>query len=278
MGRKLLLINLLMVAAIVLLAQQQLASWSAFQSDPKVVSPPISTPGPDFGVLQEPSIPLGEFMLITEQNLFSENRGNEPFDPGVEEEEKPPEFTVDPLLISLSTIRDERQAVLKIATGRRGRKSENRTVKVSDDVGGYEVGEIGRDYLILRWKDHEQIIQLSRESSASNTRSRRSAGAVKIITVGTAAAAVETTQSEASEEAERGVQVGAVGGQQAGGRRGGNAQNNQVGQVGRGGGGARGNLTGRNNRGNSGQNQTGIPGTVGTGARRPPVQQNRPPE
>ena len=275
MGRKLLLINLLMVAAIVLLAQQQLASWSAFQSEPKIVEPPTPTSGLDFGVLQEPSIPLGEFMVITEQNLFSENRGNEPFETGIEEEEKPPEFTVAPQLISVSTIRDEKQAVLKIATGRRGRESENRTVKVSDDVGGYQVGEIGRDYLILRWKEHEEIIQLSREGRASNTRSGRSAGAVKIITVGTAAAAVETTQSEASEEAERGVQMGAVGSQQAGSRRGG-GQNNQVGQVGRGGG-ARGNTAGRNNR-NSGRNQAGNPGTVGAGARRPPVQPSRPPE
>ena len=275
MGRKLLLINLLMVAAIVLLAQQQLASWSAFQSEPKIVEPPTPTSGLDFGVFQELSIPLGEFMVITEQNLFSENRGNEPFETGIEEEEKPPEFTVAPQLISVSTIRDEKQAVLKIATGRRGRESENRTVKVSDDVGGYQVGEIGRDYLILRWKEHEEIIQLSREGSASNTRSGRSAGAVKIITVGTAAAAVETTQSEASEEAERGVQMGAVGSQQAGSRRGG-GQNNQVGQVSRGGG-ARGNTAGRNNR-NSGRNQAGIPGTVGAGTRRPPVQPSRPPK
>ncbi len=258
MGRKLLLINLLMVAAIVLLAQQLLASWSAFQNDPKVVQPPTTAPPEgSAGLVQERSTPLGEFMVITEQNLFSKNRGNEAIDMEPEEEEQPPEFSVAPQLISVSTIRDERQAVLKIATGRRGRNSENRIVKMSDDIGGYKVSEIGRDFLILRWKDYEQMIQLSRET-ASNTRSGRSAGAVKIITVGSAAA---------SDETERSVQVGAVGSQQqADGRRGGQATlGGAAGQR---------NLTGRNN--NNQNPRAGVPGTVGSGTRRPPVRQNPP--
>ncbi len=278
MGRKLLLLNLIMLAGIVVLAQHFVAAWKEFEGSVNVVpSMPkreltVSVPEPP-----EPIEALAGFLIIPERNLFSPMRGAEPDEDAEEAEEQAPTIAVEPDLLSVMSFGDTREAVLNVYQGRRGREATTTVVRLGDEVQGWEVTEIGDDRVVISWREEQKVLEMGEPTEAPKRQSR-SQQAVNIITVGAAGAAVETTSPTEAEEEGRGVEVGVVGsraGQQTGrgGRLGGAGQRGGLGQQGVGptggqpgqlGGSSRGNI----GRGGRGATQQRLPGTVG-GVTRP---------
>ncbi len=274
MGRKLLLANLVILAGIVVLAQQLVASWQEFQGVPVIAPLPSRSPELEPPAPPERASPLSQFLIIAEKNLFTQGRGNEPDDADAEAE-RPPDLPVKPKLVSVSSFAGTREAVLEIFEGRRGQNSQRQVVREGADVQGYEVASIDDTSLTLTWKQVSHVIDLEPYRAQPRQAARASSG-VTVITVGAAAAAVETTSPTAEEEEGRGLEVGVVsaqqgrGGAQAGAGRGALGGRGQTGRgtLGRGQAG-RGNL-GRGNLGRT--QQQGLPGTVGLGQQQRPQQ------
>lgn len=213
MGRKLLLINILMLAVIAVLSQQLVALWADFQETPSQL-PAVDQRGVD---IENPQplhkvAPISRYLVIGERNLFSAERTAEAVLP--EEEEQAPELVQDPQLISVFSMGGEKEAVLTVFEGRRGRNSSQRNVKVGDDVEGYTVSRIEDTYLVLGWKEEEIVINLAPPSGQPAAPQQAARQAVNVITIGSSGPAVETTTLAAAAEEARGLEVSSVGGQQ----------------------------------------------------------------
>ncbi len=280
MGRKLVFLNILLLIALVLVAQNLIGSWQAFIGKQE----PIRPDGPLVG-LEETSLPerpasLSAFLDIAAGNLFSEQRGQNQNE-GVDlEGEEPPELSPEPKLTSVMTFGAQKTAVLSIAANRRSRSpAEVTRVKLGDDVQGYTVTEIEDDHIVLSWREHRREIFLD-PAPPQTGKAARAAGGPKIIVVGAPAAAVETTTLAAAAETPRAVQVGTAGGQGGqGGRRSGGLGGGGGGLAGGGGrggqGGRGGGLGGGGSRG-SGTLGAGGLGGGGRNTRGQPTQQRRP--
>ncbi len=212
MAKKLLLLNLILVASVAVLAQRLVSSWSEFrEEDPQTpraeTRPPETTSLP----VLESAEPLSQFLVIAERNLFSAERA--PQAPADEaEEEKPPEMPVEPKLISVFSLGDEREAVLQVFEGRRGRQqASEQVVQVGDNVQGYTVNTIEDTYLVMSWGDQNLTIELSDEGSAAQRKARPAQQAVNIITIGSAGAAVETVTVSSETQEGRGLEVAVAG-------------------------------------------------------------------
>ncbi len=217
MAKKLLLINLLMMAGVLFLAERLVASWSEFRAAeasrrtehgnapaPTELELPAVT-GP------EPVDGMDSFLIVSDKNLFSDDRGTvaESGDGGPESE--PPPLAVKPKLLSVSLFNGNWQAVLSVFEGNRGSKAESRVVNIGDDVQGYQVSRIESTELGLSWNGNEiHTIPLDTGGQEARPQVARSQQAVRIITVGSAVAAVETVNVSDAPEDQRGIEVGVV--------------------------------------------------------------------
>ena len=274
MGRKLVFLNILMLAALVVVAQNLVGNWQDFEQS----QTPIQPVGSDLQ-LREAGLPerpasLSLFLDIGTGNLFSEQRGQDPIE-GLEDAagESPPELSPEPTLTSVMTFGEKKTAVLSIAANRRSRKpADVIRVNIGNDVQGYTVAEIEDDHIVLSWREHRREIYLEPEP-ARPRKTARAGGGPRIIVVGAAAAAVAKTTLAAAVEEGRGVQVGTVG-QTGPGRQGGGRSGGRSGGLGGGGAGGRGGSGGAGNSGRIG-GSSGLGG--GSTNRGQPTQQRRPP-
>ncbi len=220
MGRKLVFLNILMLVAILVLAQNLVTSWAEFVKE----QTPLLPEGPNVSFeearLPEDLEPISSFLDIAASNLFKENRGQD-LSKGLESEgEGPPELNPEPTLTSVITFGEEKTAVLSVSRGQRNRgPREEIKVKLGDDVQGYTVLEIADNRIVLSWQDHQREISLDPGQPQDRKTAPRAGGGPNIIVVGSPGAAVETTTASATEKKSRGVQVGSVG--QGAGRGGG---------------------------------------------------------
>ncbi len=284
MGRKLVFLNILMLAAVLVVALSLVGNWKDFEQRQK----PIQAVGSDVQ-LQETSLPerpasLSLFLDIGAGNLFTEQRGQDPNEGLEDAGEAPPELSPEPTLTSVMTFGEEKTAVLSIAANRRSRKpADVIRVKIGDDVQGYTVAEIEDDHIVLSWREHRREIFLDPEQAQPRKTASRAAGGPRIIVVGAPVAAVGQTTLAAAVEEGRGVQVGTVG-QVAQGRQGGGGRSGGLGggagglAGGRGGGGIGGGRGGGlGGAGNSGSGTLGGGGLGGGRGTRGQPQQQRPP-
>ncbi len=260
MGRKLVFLNILLLAALLLVAQNLVGNWQDFEKGQK----PIRSVGVD-AQLQEADLPerpaaLALFLDIGAGNLFSQHRGQDPNEGLEDASEAPPELSPEPTLTSVMTFGEKKTAVLSIAANRRSRKpADVIRVNIGDDVQGYTVAEIENDHIVLSWREHRREIFLDPDQ-AQPKKTARAAGGPRIIVVGAPVAAVGQTTLAAAVEEGRGVMVGTVGqvgqGRQGGGRSGG---------LGGSGGGLAGGRGGSGVGGGSGSRGSGILGAGGLG-------------
>ena len=251
MGRKLVLLNTLMLVATLVLARNLVTSWEEFAGS----QPPLRAAGPavTFEEARSPENPepISFFLDIAAANLFKENRGQDHAEGFDSEAEGPPELDPEPILTSVITFGDQKTAVLSFPKSRRSRGSaEEIKVRLGDDVQGYAVTEIEDDRIVLSWHDHRHEIFIEPPEAKARKKAAQAGAGPNIIVVGSAGAAVETTTVTAAEAAERGVQVGSAG---------------QSGQAGRGGGGGRGGSRGA--LGGGGRGLAGGSGGLGAGGR-----------
>ena len=277
MGRKIVFLNILMLVALIVVAQVLIGSWRDFEQGQR----PIQPVGPSVQ-LQETSLPerlapISLFLDIGARNLFSEQRGQNPNEEleAEDEEEAPPELSPEPKLTSLMTFGEEKTAVVSTANRRARSPAEVIRVKLGDDLQGYTVAEIEDDRIVLSWREHRREIFLEPEKAQPRKGAARSTGGPKVIVVGTSAAAVETTTLASAAEKARGVLVGTAGQTGQGGGRSGRGGGGLAG--GRGGGGSGGRGGGIGGGGNRGSGTLGAGGRSGSGSRGQPTQQRRPP-
>ena len=209
------------------MAMRFISAWKSFEeaySLEQIVNRTEGRDAPFFGINpMSPPLPFSDFIVISERNLFSEDRRP----PAVEEEEEeegaeaeivieePPEWTNRPLLHGLTVIKGQRQAIL--TSFEAGPPGQVRNVGVGDSVQGYRVAEIEESIVRLRWKGYEELLDMADAHQSSPVEaSKGTAASITVITVGAAPAAVQTASGKpAGQPQGTGIEVSVVSGQAA---------------------------------------------------------------
>ena len=219
MKRRVVFINVLILAGVLILAARLRSSWAAFEQENDLerifdgtqqesLSPsgvePMGQPGPFSG-----------FVVIAEKTLFAENRRPESEEEMVEVEgeeptvvvEEPPEWVARPMLHGVSAVRGKRQGIMTVFEGNQ-KIGTLRKVQVGDLVQGYWVDEIGEKTMRLRWGDRDEIIDMADATKPDWLIGQPTTGTVTVITVGSAPSAVQTTT--ATQQQGSGLEVSVV--------------------------------------------------------------------
>jgi len=247
MGRKLLFLNLLLVAGIGISAQQLLSGWQSFQSEQSVnlmiadASRMAGGGAVPAGDLTGDEVLSHDFFVIAERDLFSPERRPAAESDADESAVEVPEFPKRPQMHGATTIGGEQKAFLTLFDSPKSTGSP-KVVGLGENVQEYTVAEITGTTVTLRWNEHVEIIDMmDSEPSQKAAPAATQVAAVNIIRIGSHHAAVETTAPEESEGAEEGgggLDIGVVGGQMGrqgqmsrqgmvGGRRGAGGQGNR---------------------------------------------------
>ena len=218
MKRRVVLINLLIFAGVVIFAGLFRYAWESFEQRHNLEGIVASaqqrgeSPGPS------PVKPMGqaesfsEFVVVSEKTLFAEDRR-----PKSEEEvlvEKPtvvveesPKWAARPMLHGVSTVGEKRLGVVTAFEGNQ-ETGELRNVQVGDLVQGYWVDEIGETTMRLRWGSLDEIIDMAdatKPAGAGQPDTRK----VTVIQVGAAPSAVQTNTATKKQEGS-GLEVSVV--------------------------------------------------------------------
>ena len=276
-GRKILLLNLLILAGILVCTQQLISGWQRFEASQnldQVMRDLLSKPN----LVTEESSDLvaqaelqHDFLVITDRDLFRPDRRPESVDEAEAGPETAPEFPKKPKMSGVTERDGQRLALLTIFNTPKG-SGETSEVGLGAVVQGYVVTEITDTTLTLTWNDQNVIVDML-DSEPSPTKKiappGKQAASLNIIRIGSKVAAVETTSPEAPKEEARGLQVGVVGNQQTGATRGRSGLAGGRGVAGRGG------MSGRAGSG-LGRGSQGLGSTIGgmgrPGNTRPPNQ------
>jgi hypothetical protein len=230
MGRRLLLVNILILVLIVVLARYLTTAWHDFDETQNVASvlgdgktPPPAPVSVEIPPPPEAPQPYPDFTIIAEKDLFMPERRPAPLQ---EEAVKvvAPKLAKNPALNGVLNNAGSKQALITIYEGNNP-KGTPRTVSVGDDVQGYTVTEIADTTMKMRFQETDEILidmfDVSPQQQAA-VPSKGTSAAPTIVTIGSAAAPVETTTSaeNAPDEGRGGLEVGVAGGQGVAGQRG----------------------------------------------------------
>ncbi len=233
MKRRVVLINVLIFAGVVIFATRFRSAWESFEQGNSLEGI-VATAQQNGGRAGPSSVksmgrpgPFSEFVVVSQRTLFAESRRPESQeeevvqDPGLVVEE-PPKWAARPMLHGVSAVGGRRLGVMTVFEGKQ-KQGELRSVEVGDLVQGYWVDEIGETTIRLRWGDRHEIIDMA-DATKPAAAGKRAAGKVTVINVGSAPSAVETT-SAATQQEGSGLEVSVVGASSAqrGGRQAGAA-------------------------------------------------------
>ena len=218
MGRRLLLINVVMLVGIYLLARHVTASWHDYQAANSVskvakeVKPPgaketeVTAPAP-------PEAPLPEaiFAVIPDKDLFSPERRPPP-PPEPQKEEVAPKLARNPSLNGILNNQGKKQALITIYESANAQKGQPRTVGLGDNIQGYTVSDIADTALTMKWKDAEIVIDMFGDTPEQPKAVQHKAAPPQIVTIGSSGPAVDAgSDSEAPAGAEAAtVQPGGI--------------------------------------------------------------------
>lgn len=219
MKRRVVLINVLIFAGVVIFATRFRSAWESFEQGNSVEGI-VATAQQNGGSAGPSSVesmgrpgPFSEFVVVSQRTLFAESRRPESQeevvvqDPGLVVEE-PPKWAARPMLHGVSAVGGRRLGVMTVFEGNQ-KTGELRNVEVGDLVQGYWVDEIGETTIRLRWGDRDEIIDMA-DATKPAAAGKRAAGKVTVINVGSAPSAVETTSAAAQQEGS-GLEVSVVG-------------------------------------------------------------------
>ena len=233
MKRRVVLINLLIFAGVVIFAAWFRSAWESFEQGHNlegiVASAQLEgeSPGPSPVKPMGQAEPFSQFVVVSQRTLFAENRRLESQEEVVVQDpvvivEEPPKWAARPMLHGVSAMGGKRQGVVTVFEGNQ-KTGELRNVEVGDLVQGYWVDEIGETTMRLRWGDRNEIIDMADATKPAGA-GQGAAGKVTVIRVGAAPSAVQTTASRgAAQQKGSGLEVSVVGaasGQGGGGQAG----------------------------------------------------------
>ena len=220
MKRRVVFINFFMLMGIIVLALQFVSSWRSFEGDYSLerIFNRSGMGSRDTALLgvepMSPSPPFSDFIVISERNLFAEDRRP----PSVEEEQQeeeteaevaeaaPPSWLIRPILRGASNV-GGKVAILTVFPGNRATETTD-TVHIGDLVMGYTVAEIDARTVTLRWRDHEEIIDMADAEAEQAASAASVQAAITVITVGSAPAALaKTTAKGTGQEGGASIQV-----------------------------------------------------------------------
>lgn len=221
MGRRLLLVNVLILVGIVLLARYVTSAWQNFEDTQNVASVlgPVRGGQPPDASIEVPPPPeapqaFPNFTVIAEKDLFMPERRPAPLEDKTVE--PPPPMPKNPSLNGVLNNGGKKQALVTIFEGNNP-KGTSRQVSEGDDIQGWTVSEIADTTMKLRWKEQEKLIDMfdATPQQQAAVPPRNTSAAVTVITIGSPAAPVETNAATEAAADERGasVQVGVAGGQ-----------------------------------------------------------------
>ncbi len=220
MKRRVVLINVLLFAGLVILAGRFRSALESFEQERSLEGIFSSAQQDGGSPSPSPVEPMGrprrfsEFAVVSERTLFAENRrmesevGEVVQGPAVVVE-TPPKWAARPMLHGVSAAGGRRLGVMTVFEGRQ-RTGELRSVEVGDLVQGYWVDEIGETTLRLRWGDRFEIIDMD-DATPPPGAVQRLVDKVTVIQVGSAPSAVQTTTADDQQEGSS-LEVSVVGG------------------------------------------------------------------
>lgn len=220
MKRRVVLINLLLFAGLVILAGRFRSAWESFEQERSLEGIFSSAQRDGGSPSPSPVEPMGrpgrfsEFTVVSERTLFEEDRRPESAVGEVVQGaavvvETPPKWAARPMLHGVSAAGGKRQGVVTVFEGRQ-KTGELRSVEVGDLVQGYWVDEIGETTMRLRWGDRHEIIDMD-DATPPPAAGQRSLDKVTVIQVGSAPSAVQTTTADDQQEGSS-LEVSVVGG------------------------------------------------------------------
>jgi len=224
MGRKFLVINLLILAGVVFLSRYLTSEWKSFEEQnnvQRVLDKAKKNPGPvpDLEPTPPPlpAQPYPDFTVIPENDLFMAER-RPPSPEVIKPPEQEPQFPKPPALNGVLNGNGKTQALMTIFENQNS-KGQSRIMSIGDVISGWTITEIKETSVKLTWKDHEKVIDMfdSAPQQPSAAPQSMAKAAVTVITIGSAAAAVETVEASAPPGGEGGggpgLVVGVSGGQ-----------------------------------------------------------------
>lgn len=212
MRRRILFTNLLILAGAVLLANHLVSAWRGFEKESNLElvikkaaghsSAAAATPVPAV----EQTAPFGDFLVVSERNVFSPERRPLADQPAVADVPQPPPLPIKPALNGVSTLGGKRRAFLTVFEGN-NTQGQARVVEIGENVQGYVVSEITDSTLTLKWNDHQVLIDIWNSPRPQGAPAKTAA--VNVITVGKPGQAMETVKGGTTAPAEdRKVEVG----------------------------------------------------------------------
>ncbi len=221
MKRRVVLINVLIFAGVVIFATRFRSAWESFEQGNSLEGI-VASAQQDGGSAGPSSVesmgrpgPFSEFVVVSQRTLFAESRRPQAEegevvvqDPGLVVEE-PPQWAARPMLHGVSAVGSRRLGVMTVFEGKQ-KQGELRSVEVGDLVQGYWVDEIGETTMTLRWGNRNEIIDMAEATNPPGA-GQRATGKVTVISVGSAPSAVQkTTATEANQQEGSGIEVSVV--------------------------------------------------------------------
>lgn len=210
MGRKVLFINLLLLAAVTVFAQQLVSAWKGFEShrnlqsiigggDSRAVGDSEAEPSPgEVGG----TLALPDYLVIAERDLFSPDRRPAPEDGDESGADKAPQFPKRPEMTGVSIIDGESIAYVTVYDSPKA-AGETRQYKVGSDLQGYLVTEITESNLTAQWNDVVEVIEKGdAQQPQKPAQAGRQLAAINIIRIGSKMAAVETSSPSEPQQGE----------------------------------------------------------------------------
>jgi len=225
MKRRVVLINVLIFAGVVIFAARFRSTWDSFEEEYNLqeIIESAQQGGESSGL--SPVKPMGQaepfsqFVVVSQRTLFAESRRPESQEEVVVEDpvvvvEEPPKWAARPMLHGVSAMGGRRLGIMTVFEGNQ-KTGELRNVEVGDLVQGYWVDEIGETTLRLRWGDRNEIIDMA-DAKKPAAAGQPATGKVTVIRVGAAPSAVQTTTSRGAAQQGSGLEVSVVGGASSG--------------------------------------------------------------
>ena len=210
MKRRVVLINVLIFAGVVIFATRFRSAWESFEQGNSLegIVATAQQNGGSAGPSPVESMgrpgPFSEFVVVSQRTLFAESRRPRSEegevvvqDPGLVVEE-PPKWAARPMLHGVSAVGGRRLGVMTVFEGKQ-KQGELRSVEVGDLVQGYWVDEIGETTIRLRWGDRHEIIDMA-DATKPAGEGQDAAGKVTVIRVGAAPSAVQTITATKKQE------------------------------------------------------------------------------